>query len=180
MHLYDRYQILARDAHASGDRIAAENYLQHAEHYFRIINAMNAQQREQAAEGGPERARGNGHAGEMAAGDTAVAGGEGERTTQPPRSNGHTLPESGERKGRQAAPAETRTDKAEESPAAPVPAQPAVSPAEETAPSSGSDDDGAEAARPRRRRTRRPKQAATEPEGGEAESGSEPGDGILA
>lgn len=33
----DKYQALARDAHASGDRIAYENYLQHAEHYHRII-----------------------------------------------------------------------------------------------------------------------------------------------
>jgi len=32
---------LARDAHSAGDRIAAENYYQHAEHYYRIINANN-------------------------------------------------------------------------------------------------------------------------------------------
>jgi hypothetical protein len=30
---------LARDAQTAGDRIAAENYSQHAEHYFRTINA---------------------------------------------------------------------------------------------------------------------------------------------
>jgi hypothetical protein len=35
----DRYQALARDAVSSGDRVAAENYYQHAEHYQRIINA---------------------------------------------------------------------------------------------------------------------------------------------
>ena len=35
----EKYQALARDAHASGDRIAHENYLQHAEHYHRIISA---------------------------------------------------------------------------------------------------------------------------------------------
>src|SRR5581483_7591024 len=35
------YQVLARDAHSAGDRIAAENYYQHAEHYYRIINANN-------------------------------------------------------------------------------------------------------------------------------------------
>lgn len=43
----DKYQALARDAHASGDRIAYENYLQHAEHYHRIIVA--AQQAAQDA-----------------------------------------------------------------------------------------------------------------------------------
>lgn len=41
-HIYEKYQTLARDASASGDRVAAENYLQHAEHYFRIISANNA------------------------------------------------------------------------------------------------------------------------------------------
>lgn len=38
-HIFERYCQLARDANASGDRIAAENYLQHAEHYFRIMTA---------------------------------------------------------------------------------------------------------------------------------------------
>jgi hypothetical protein len=36
-HIFDRYCQLARDANSIGDRIAAENYLQHAEHYFRIM-----------------------------------------------------------------------------------------------------------------------------------------------
>src|SRR5687767_10214862 len=35
----EKYLALARDAQSAGDRIAAENYFQHAEHYFRIINA---------------------------------------------------------------------------------------------------------------------------------------------
>lgn len=39
----EKYLALARDAAASGDRVAAENYYQHAEHYLRIINAANAQ-----------------------------------------------------------------------------------------------------------------------------------------
>ncbi len=34
----ERYQTLARDALAAGDRIAAENYLQHAEHYNRLLH----------------------------------------------------------------------------------------------------------------------------------------------
>src|SRR5277367_478240 len=37
----EKYQQLARDANSGGDRVAAENYLQHAEHYFRIIEAIN-------------------------------------------------------------------------------------------------------------------------------------------
>lgn len=39
--VHEKYQALARDAQSSGDRVAAENYLQHAEHYFRIIEAIN-------------------------------------------------------------------------------------------------------------------------------------------
>lgn len=39
--VYEKYQSLARDASSSGDRIAAENYQQHAEHYYRIIEAIN-------------------------------------------------------------------------------------------------------------------------------------------
>src|ERR1700733_9824459 len=37
--VFERYVALAREAATSGDRIAAENYYQHAEHYFRIMNA---------------------------------------------------------------------------------------------------------------------------------------------
>ncbi len=44
--VHDRYQALSRDALSSGDRIAAESYLQHAEHYQRIINANLAAQAE--------------------------------------------------------------------------------------------------------------------------------------
>lgn len=40
----DKYTQLARDAHTSGDSVAAENFLQHAEHYNRIISAAQAQQ----------------------------------------------------------------------------------------------------------------------------------------
>ena len=35
-----KYEVLARDASSAGDRIAAENYMQHAEHYLRISNAI--------------------------------------------------------------------------------------------------------------------------------------------
>ncbi len=46
----DRYQALSRDALASGDRVAAENFLQHAEHYQRLVNAHNAHLAQQAAQ----------------------------------------------------------------------------------------------------------------------------------
>lgn len=41
-HVYEKYLQLARDANSSGDRVMAENYLQHAEHYYRIIAAAQA------------------------------------------------------------------------------------------------------------------------------------------
>lgn len=43
VHVHDKYLQLARDANSAGDRVMAENYLQHAEHYFRIIAAQQAQ-----------------------------------------------------------------------------------------------------------------------------------------
>ena len=42
-HVFEKYQQLARDATASGDRVLAENYLQHAEHYFRVLRAVQPQ-----------------------------------------------------------------------------------------------------------------------------------------
>src|ERR1700761_5608711 len=43
-HVAEKYLQLARDAHTGGDPVAAENYLQHAEHYFRLIAAGQAAQ----------------------------------------------------------------------------------------------------------------------------------------
>jgi Domain of unknown function (DUF4167) len=42
--IYDKYQALARDAQASGDRVAYESHMQHAEHYYRIICQINEQE----------------------------------------------------------------------------------------------------------------------------------------
>ena len=49
-HVYEKYLQLARDANSSGDRVMAENYLQHAEHYFRIMAAQQAQQAQYQAQ----------------------------------------------------------------------------------------------------------------------------------
>ena len=35
----EKYQALGRDALTFGDRVAAENYFQHAEHYYRVLAA---------------------------------------------------------------------------------------------------------------------------------------------
>lgn len=61
--LFEKYLQLGRDATSGGDRVMAESYFQHAEHYFRILNAMNQaaaqhqqtqQRRFQSAEAGGE------------------------------------------------------------------------------------------------------------------------------
>jgi hypothetical protein len=56
-HVYEKYLQLARDANSSGDRITAENYLQHAEHYYRIMAAQQAQQAQYAAQQAQNRAQ---------------------------------------------------------------------------------------------------------------------------
>ena len=62
--VYERYLALAREAQSSGDRIAAENFYQHAEHYFRVMNAngeaFQQQQRQQQMAAEAEAAEGEG------------------------------------------------------------------------------------------------------------------------
>ncbi|MBY0530801.1 MAG: DUF4167 domain-containing protein [Xanthobacteraceae bacterium] len=42
-HIAEKYLQLARDAQSGGDPVSAESYLQHAEHYFRLIAAAQQQ-----------------------------------------------------------------------------------------------------------------------------------------
>ncbi len=82
----EKYLALARDANSAGDRIAAENYLQHAEHYYRVINAAGEQNgRRQGgrgegngAEPGPRRGADGGEAG-----DPGQAAGTADEDEQP-------------------------------------------------------------------------------------------------
>ena len=46
-HIAEKYMQLARDGQSSGDPVAAENYFQHAEHYFRLIATAQEQFRQQ-------------------------------------------------------------------------------------------------------------------------------------
>ena len=65
--LFEKYLQLGRDATGSGDRVTAEGYFQHAEHYFRILNAMSQvqgggqqqqQQQHRRFQGAPDAADG--------------------------------------------------------------------------------------------------------------------------
>ncbi|KAA2211507.1 DUF4167 domain-containing protein [Teichococcus oryzae] len=62
--LFEKYLQLGRDATSGGDRVMAESYFQHAEHYFRILNAMaqaaQAQQNQQPRRGGSSGEDGDG------------------------------------------------------------------------------------------------------------------------
>ncbi len=57
-HIAEKYSTLARDALSSGDRVIAENYLQHAEHYNRIVMAATAA-REEAQAANPRNSHSN-------------------------------------------------------------------------------------------------------------------------
>ena len=50
--LFDRYTNLAREAQSAGDRVAAEGYLQYAEHYYRVLSAAGQQRRPNGGNGG--------------------------------------------------------------------------------------------------------------------------------
>ena len=50
--VHEKYLQLARDAQSAGDRVAAENYFQHAEHYYRIIAADLANTQAQGGQPG--------------------------------------------------------------------------------------------------------------------------------
>lgn len=69
--LSEKYLQLGRDATSSGDRVMAEAYFQHAEHYFRILNAMTqaAQQSQQNGQGGHRR-------GQQTSDDASQSGGD--------------------------------------------------------------------------------------------------------
>ncbi len=66
-HIGEKYLQLARDAQSSGDPVTAESYLQHAEHYFRLIAV--AQQAQQQSAAGYQRQPGDAAAEEIDDGD---------------------------------------------------------------------------------------------------------------
>ena len=48
--LIEKYSDLAREASSSGDKILSENYLQHADHFTRVMNEQEASRKERFAE----------------------------------------------------------------------------------------------------------------------------------
>jgi hypothetical protein len=80
--LFEKYLQLGRDATSGGDRVMAESYFQHAEHYFRILNAMNQAAQQSQQNGQPPFQR-RPYNGEEAAPPAAAEGGEGEPASAP-------------------------------------------------------------------------------------------------
>lgn len=85
--VYEKYQALARDAMSAGDRVMAENYGQHAEHYYRIMLSLqpppSEADKEAAANG--EAVNGDIQNGDAQNGDgqNADAGDAGEVSAEP-------------------------------------------------------------------------------------------------
>jgi hypothetical protein len=63
-HVYEKYLQLARDANSAGDRVMAENYLQHAEHYYRVMAAAQAQQQQYQGQQAQQHGHANGNGGQ--------------------------------------------------------------------------------------------------------------------
>ena len=108
-HIAEKYSTLARDALSSGDRVMAENYFQHAEHYNRIVAAAQAQNppRQEgghAANGrGPQPQVEGGPTGETPAGEIPA------EATTTDENNAQTSPEAAENGASAPAASERRT-----------------------------------------------------------------------
>ncbi len=60
--LFEKYLQLGRDATGAGDRVMAESYFQYAEHYFRILNAINQASQQNGQAHGQQGGQNNQHA----------------------------------------------------------------------------------------------------------------------
>ena len=86
--LFEKYLQLGRDATGSGDRVMAESYFQYAEHYFRILNAINQASQPQQQQGHSQN--GGQHQGQQGGqhGQQRRDQGPGEQEEAPPMANG--------------------------------------------------------------------------------------------
>ena len=172
--ILDKYLQYARDAQTSGDRINAENYLQHAEHYLRLIATMQPKDK-------PKDTQQDQKSGDQAQADATNAENSGETSadsSKNQRADGEKG-ERGERGRRRQRPNKSRDQIENAGETGPSEAE-TVS---ETAQTSGSGADPVEAVeaqaedapapKPRRRSTRKPKVAA------ETTGSEEPQDGIM-
>lgn len=145
-HIAEKYQQLARDAQASGDSVMAENYLQHAEHYFRILSAAQAQMPQrteqntqnagnsasqdggtQSAESGDANAANQGDRGDNQASNNAAAPGEPNAQSENVEVGEATVTDDAEVKGDAEAPRKPRARRPRRKPQADVASSDAAS-----------------------------------------------------
>ena len=109
--VFDKYQALAREAAASGDRIMAEAYWQYADHYFRLIQAVGGfgqrnnqgwgdggeegQAPQQGQGGQPQQGNGNGHAPDERRGEERRGGGRDDQGESEPGLGGVAFLQNG-------------------------------------------------------------------------------------
>lgn len=103
--IIEKYNQLARDAQLSGDRVATENFQQHAEHYLRLLgeatkeqDAKREEQERQNRDRQAERDRDRGQRQERESGGSDASQ---DGDTQPERSQDTSQPESAQSEGRQ-------------------------------------------------------------------------------
>jgi hypothetical protein len=190
--IIDKYLMLARDSQLSNDRVAEQNFLQHAEHYTRMLSeAQREMQREQEnrqqnPNGGYEGGAQNGTTGHQG-GYTQLGGDDrggdrggernGDRQQQNRRRHEDQRGERGDRGGdeyrRSPAPQEERSDDEGpglvETPEARLAATPTSSMMPDlsqtaAAPAPGGDAEATEARKPAQRRPRKPRAKAEDGE----------------
>lgn len=86
--VHEKYLALARDAASAGDRVAAENYYQHAEHYFRIYSADQEERAQRQGGNGQMPDQQRRHAGNGSAQPQAHNAGQGEGRAEMNGTNG--------------------------------------------------------------------------------------------
>ncbi|WP_203292816.1 DUF4167 domain-containing protein [Maricaulis parjimensis] len=74
--IYDKYLQLARDASSAGDRVRAENLYQHAEHYYRIVQANQPKRDPNQDDNDDVEANGEGEDGEITSEDNSQGDGQ--------------------------------------------------------------------------------------------------------
>ncbi|MEO0467468.1 MAG: DUF4167 domain-containing protein [Pseudomonadota bacterium] len=156
----DKYLQYARDAHTSGDRVMSEAYFQHAEHYLRLVAAMQPKEK-------PRREREEGESEETQSQDNETTEAKETAPTKddtPPQDEAQ--PSDKPRRRRERAPRET----VEKDPLEVVDADASDTSATPAEPEAAED-----APKPRRRRTYKKKDA--EPA---ADSSDEVDDGVMA
>ena len=164
--VYEKYLAMARDAHSTGNRISAEGYYQHAEHYFRIMNdSTDPQSGQRPQQQQQQRQRENGHDRE---------GQDGEQRAEPAQAADQAKPAEGV-DADTAAQAPAQAGDGAEAPQDPPPQDPPQDPGAEPAPSAspaaaeaavnGAEVNGGAEPRPAPKRRRRAPKAAKSEDG---------------